>query len=82
LESGSGSEGMHLLLQHVFDTLKLNRIQLHVYEFNRWEIRTYEKIGFVHEGRKRQALYKYGKYHDNLIMSIFRSEWENLQKDE
>ncbi len=79
---GYGTEAMRLLLKHGFETLNLNRIQLRVYEFNHRAIRTYEKIGFVHEGRQRQALYKYGKYHDSLIMSILRSEWENLQKDE
>jgi len=72
---GYGTEVMRLLLKHGFETLNLNRIQLHVYEANRWAIRTYEKIGFIHEGRKRQALYKNGKYQDLLIMSILRSEW-------
>jgi len=72
---GYGTEVMKLLLKHGFETLNLNRIWLHVYEGNRWAIRTYEKIGFIHEGRKRQALYKNGKYQDILFMSILRSEW-------
>ena len=72
---GYGTKVMRLLLKHGFETLNLNRIQLHVYEANRWAIRTYEKIGFIHEGRKRQALYKNGKYQDILIMSVLRSEW-------
>jgi RimJ/RimL family protein N-acetyltransferase len=47
-----------------------------VYEANIWATRTYEKVGFIHEGRKRQALFKNGSYQDILIMSILRSEWE------
>jgi len=74
---GYGTEVMRLLLKHGFETLNLNRIQLQVYEFNRWAIRAYEKVGFLHEGRKRQAHYKHGKYQDILIMSILRAEWEN-----
>jgi len=77
---GFGVEVMRLLLKHGFTTLNLNRIQLHVYEENIWAIRTYEKVGFVHEGRKRQALFKRGKYQDVLIMSILRDEWEGQEK--
>ncbi len=73
---GYGTETMRLLLKHGFETLNLNRIQLYVYAENRRAIRTYEKVGFVHEGRKRQALFKHGKYQDILIMSVLREEWE------
>ena len=73
---GYGTEAMRLLLKHGFETLNLNRIQLYVYDANIWAIRTYEKVGFIHEGRKRQALFKNGKYQDILIMSVLREEWE------
>lgn len=73
---GYGTEAMRLLLKHGFETLNLNRIQLYVYEKNTWAIRTYEKVGFVHEGRRREAHYKKGKYEDILIMSVLRVEWE------
>ena len=73
---GYGTEVMQLLLKHGFETLNLNRIQLHVYEGNRWAIRAYEKVGFIHEGRKREAHYKNGRYEDIFIMSVLRSEWK------
>ena len=73
---GYGTEVMRLLLKHGFETLNLNRIQLYVYEKNIWAIRAYEKVGFVHEGRRREAHYKNGKYEDILTMSVLRSEWK------
>jgi RimJ/RimL family protein N-acetyltransferase len=73
---GYGTEAMRVLIKHCFATLNLNRVQLHVYDDNIWAVRAYEKVGFVHEGCKRQALYKHGKYKDVLIMSILRDEWE------
>jgi RimJ/RimL family protein N-acetyltransferase len=73
---GYGTEAMRLLLRHGFETLNLNRIQLDVYEDNPGAIRAYEKAGFVHEGRKRQGMYKDGRYIDVLIMSVLRSEWD------
>lgn len=72
---GYGTEVMQLLLRHGFETLNLNRISLRVDEDNLRGIHVYEKVGFVHEGRFRQAVYKDGKYQDVLSMSILRSEW-------
>ncbi|MFO3796562.1 MAG: GNAT family N-acetyltransferase [Anaerolineales bacterium] len=76
---GYGSETVHLLCHHAFDTLNLHRVSLHVYDYNLRAIRAYEKCGFVKEGRLREARYKDGKYHDVWVMSILRSEWEKMR---
>ena len=73
---GYGTDAMRLLLQHGFHTLNLNRIALDVYDTNLRAVRSYEKAGFVQEGRKRQAIFKDGKYIDILQMSVLREEWE------
>ena len=72
---GYGSEAMSLLVRHCFETLNLNRTFLRVYTENIRAVRSYEKAGFVLEGRLREAVYKFGKYDDVLIMSVLRSEW-------
>jgi len=72
---GYGTEVMRLLLRHGFETLNLNRIYLHVAAENGGGIRAYEKAGYVHEARLRQADFREGKYCDDLIMSVVRSEW-------
>lgn len=72
---GYGTETMELLLRHGFDTLNLNRIFLRVFENNPRAIRSYEKAGFVEEGRLRQAEYQNGDFLDVLLMSVLRSEW-------
>jgi diamine N-acetyltransferase len=73
---GYGTEAILLLLRHGFLTLNLNRIGLKVFTENERAIRAYEKAGFVHEGRMRQAVYKHGKYQDVLFMSVLRDEWD------
>ena len=73
---GIGTEVMLLMLKHGFGTLNLNRIYLEVYENNPRAVRAYEKAGFIHEGRKRQGMYKEGQYIDILQMSVLRSEWQ------
>jgi RimJ/RimL family protein N-acetyltransferase len=62
-------------LGFAFDEMNLHRIQLSVYEFNQRAMRCYEKCGFRHEGRAREAFYREGKYHDSLLMAILRQEF-------
>ncbi len=77
---GYGTETVRLLLQHGFETLNFNRIYLRVYSTNPRAIRSYEKAGFVREGTLRQAVYRHGRYADIHIMSILRSEWDELSE--
>lgn len=79
-DQGYGTEGMTLLLRHGFETLNLNRVYLRVYAENKRAIHTYEKVGFVHEGRMRQAIFKHGAYSDVLFMSVLRDEWNARKK--
>lgn len=72
---GYGTEATRLILTHAFETLNLRRVFLRVFADNPRAVRTYEKAGFVHEGRLRQAAYHAGAYHDVILMGVLRSEW-------
>ncbi|HEY3344804.1 MAG TPA: GNAT family protein [Anaerolineaceae bacterium] len=78
---GYGTEVMRTLIRHGFETLNLNRIFLRVYETNTRAIRSYEKAGFIHEGRMRQAMYQRGQYLDVILMSVLRQDWETAAKE-
>ncbi len=73
---GYGTAAVRLLVQHGFNTLNLHRIYLRVLENNPRAIRAYEKVGFINEGRQRQAEYKDGHYRDLLVMSILKDEFQ------
>ncbi|WP_353439152.1 GNAT family protein [Polynucleobacter sp. UK-FUSCHL-C3] len=53
---GAGSEAVGKLTDYGFKVLNLRRISLHVFATNTRAIRTYEKNGYIHEGRLRQAI--------------------------
>jgi len=72
---------MEMLVEYGFNTLNMNRIELTVYEFNIRAYKSYQKAGFIEEGRKRQARYHNGKYHDEIIMAILREEWGTKVKE-
>jgi RimJ/RimL family protein N-acetyltransferase len=72
---GLGTEATRLILAHAFETVRLHRVDLEVYEFNPRARRVYEKVGFVYEGTKRQALRWDGAWIDAHVMSILADEW-------
>jgi RimJ/RimL family protein N-acetyltransferase len=72
---GYGTEATLLMLEHAFGTLGLHRIALSVFEFNERAIRSYRRCGFIVEGRAREAIWRDGRWWDELTMSILESEW-------
>jgi [ribosomal protein S5]-alanine N-acetyltransferase len=75
-DHGYGSEATRLLVGYAFATLNLNRVWLHVYEYNPRGQRVYERVGFRTEGRLRQDTYRDGRYWDVIAMGLLRAEWE------
>jgi RimJ/RimL family protein N-acetyltransferase len=76
---GYGTDAMNLVLRFAFRELNLNRVSLDVFEYNPRAIRSYENVGFKHEGRGRAWLKREGRRWDLVYMGILRREWEELQ---
>ncbi len=72
---GIGTAAISLILEFAFNELNLQRVYLQVFSFNERAIKLYEKMGFVHEGKFRQALYRSGNWHDIVIMGILKDEY-------
>jgi RimJ/RimL family protein N-acetyltransferase len=75
-DQGLGHDILEVLVRYGFEQLNLNRVYLKVFAENKRAVHLYEKIGFQHEGRWRQAEYRHGCYQDMLWMSILRDEWK------
>ncbi|MBI3740504.1 MAG: GNAT family N-acetyltransferase [Chloroflexi bacterium] len=74
---GYGTDATRTLVRFAFEQLGLNRIELWVYAFNTRAMRAYEKAGFKREGVRRQGLFRNGQFHDEILMSILRAEWND-----
>lgn len=72
---GAGSFAIKEMLNHGFNNLNLNRIELTVVDSNKRAQHVYQKIGFVHEGIKRCSKYKNGCFVDMHIYSILKEEF-------
>ncbi|OJA09327.1 hypothetical protein AZE42_05458 [Rhizopogon vesiculosus] len=75
--NGYGTEATKFMIDHSFKWFGLNRLSLTVFANNARAIAVYEKLGFVMEGRKRQALWMDNRWEDVLSMGILREEWES-----
>lgn len=76
---GYGADALKVILRYAFQELNLRRVALDTFEYNPRAIHSYEKVGFVHEGRAREFLYREGRRWDLIFMGILREEW--LSKD-
>ncbi len=75
LGKGYGTRALHLMVAHAFDVLGLHRVDLRVLDYNARAIRAYEKVGFVVEGRQREAARVGQNWHDDLMMGLLASEY-------
>ena len=75
LGRGYGTEAARLLLRYAFRDLSLHRVSVRVLAYNTRAIRSYEKCGFVLEGREREAAQVDGEWHDDVIMGVLDREF-------
>jgi RimJ/RimL family protein N-acetyltransferase len=73
--NGYGTDAMRVMLGYAFSELNLRKVGLIVFEYNPRAIRSYEKAGFILEGRVRGAILREGRRWDWLYMGILREEW-------
>ncbi|MFB7891706.1 GNAT family N-acetyltransferase [Microbacterium sp. NPDC056044] len=71
---GYGTEAGRAVVEWGFDAVGLHRISLDVFSFNPGAQRSYEKIGFVVEGRARDAMLWDGEWVDSILMSMLATD--------
>lgn len=74
---GIATRAYNLFLDYLFNHANINRVWLLVAEFNKPALNLYRKLGFKKEGVQRQALFRDGKRHDYIMMSLLRKERRN-----
>jgi RimJ/RimL family protein N-acetyltransferase len=74
-----GTDAMKVVLRYAFNELNLRKVGLIVFEYNPRAIRSYEKVGFIPEGRIRGAILREGRRWDWLYMGLLREEWQANQ---
>jgi RimJ/RimL family protein N-acetyltransferase len=74
---GIGMDMVNSVLEIAFNTLKLHRVDLGVFDFNKSAIACYEKAGFKIEGKFRDCRKMNEEYWSLINMSILEEEYRN-----
>ncbi len=74
-DRGLGTELTGLMLDHAFDELNIERVELSVYDTNPRAHAVYTKLGFVEEGRLVGRRWKRGAWRDEILMVMRRTTW-------
>ena len=67
---GYGADTINTLVSYAFNELRLKCVYAHINAYNTASQKLFEKCNFVMEGVLRNRIFKKGKYHDVLILSI------------
>ncbi|CAG8892153.1 unnamed protein product [Penicillium egyptiacum] len=76
---GYGGEAINWALDWAFQHLGLHRVSIDAFSFNHNALKLYRKLGFVDEGREREAVYHRRAWHDIVSLSMLEDEWEVLR---
>jgi len=75
LNRGYGTEASVVFLTYAFAVLGCHKINLDLFEYNARAQAMYEKLGFAHEGRRRENHWSRGRFWDDILMGITAEEW-------
>lgn len=73
--TGIFAEAATLVLEFVFDTVGVHRLEARASVRNGRGAGALRKIGAVQEGVLRRAFHRYGQYHDQVLWTIIADEW-------
>lgn len=75
---GYGEDAVKTILEYAFMKIDIYRVALQVYEYNERAVKCYLKCGFRCEGRIRQSACIDGKFYDEIIMGVLKSDFIKL----
>ncbi|WP_456278059.1 GNAT family N-acetyltransferase [Bacillus sp. AK128] len=76
---GIGEQMITAVLEIAFNDLKMHRVSLGVFDFNKGAIACYEKVGFKKEGLLRDYRRVGTEYWNMWEMSILEDEWRGMR---
>jgi [ribosomal protein S5]-alanine N-acetyltransferase len=75
-DNGYSKEAARLVCDHGFAAMNLNRIGCGTFEDNEPMKKLAKYLGMREEGRRRQAVFKRGRYIDIIEFGVLKSEYE------
>jgi [ribosomal protein S5]-alanine N-acetyltransferase len=71
---GYATEAINLVVNYAFTRLNLHKITAGCYATNKGSLNAFLKAGFSQEGVRKQHCFSEGKYVDDIVLGIIKSE--------
>ncbi|MBK9332843.1 MAG: GNAT family N-acetyltransferase [Ignavibacteria bacterium] len=69
-----------MIFKYLFETLNINTIHAKIGEYNDVSLKTAQRAGFRITGKIPEALFRNGKYYDDIVLAITFSDYmENIK---
>ena len=68
------------LLNYTFNELGLHKICSSAWGFNDRSVMYNKKCGYKVEGKKKKQVFHNGKYWDEILLAVFKKDWEPVWK--
>ena len=78
---GYGTDAKMLLLEYAFHSLNFKKLKSSVISYNKRSIAYSLHCGYKEIGRRKCEFFREGKYWDEVILEVFREEWELIRKN-
>ena len=72
---GYGTDAKMAVLNYAFNTLNLRKIMSSVFAFNKRSLAYSLHCGYRIEGRLKRQRFANGKYWDEIVLGLFKSDW-------
>lgn len=76
---GDMRDAIEGMLNFAFNELRLNCVISAILDYNVFSLKLVRKMHFTQEGVLRKRIYKNGEFHDQIVFSILRSEFEEYK---
>lgn len=73
---GYASDAVKILLRYFFHELRYEKATAHIYGFNEGSVGLHERLGFKREGQLRNMIFTNGRYHDEYVYGLLKSEFD------
>ena len=74
---GYGIEFSKLVLSYAFKILNIRKVVGYIAEYNQVSLNLFKKLNFKEEGKLQRHVFFDNKYHDVIILSLFREDFKN-----
>lgn len=74
--NGYATEALKPVVDWTFENTEVHRIEVGITAKNVGSIRVVQKLGFIHEGDLRKNWPFNNEWHDSVLYSMLREEWE------